>query len=246
MGPLVIGHAAAGGEAPENTLAGVRACLDAPAEAMEIDVQLSADGIPFLMHDETVDRTTNGKGAIRTLPSAALLAADAGAGEHVPSLDEVLDLVAGRLTVMCELKATPGQPDYDQRLVDAVLATIDRHNARTWSAVHSFNPDMVMRARATQPGVSAAIISPPVEGEALERLLSGVLRRNAQAISVHHSCVTRNLVIRARQRQVTVWTWTADSEADWARLIDAGVAGIITNVPHRLREYLAAQAPERP
>ena len=155
--PLVIGHACAAGEAPANTLAGVRACLDAAADAMEIDVQLCADGVPVLMHDETVDRTTDLSGPVRSLSLASLQAANAGDGEHVPTLAEVLALVAGRLTVMCELKATSGEPEHDQLCVDAVLADIEGHNARTWTAIHSFNPEMVARARVPfwsllQPG----------------------------------------------------------------------------------------------
>ena len=241
MTTLVIGHAAAAGEAPANTLAGVRACLDARADAMEIDVQLCADGVPVLMHDETVNRTTNLKGRVRELSLAALQAADAGDGEPVPTLDQVLELVAGRLTVMCELKATPGDPEHDQRCVDAVLDVLERQDARHWSAIHSFNPDMVARARAAEPRVSAAIISPAVKGDALDRLLGATLKRNAQAISVEHSCVTPDLVLRAKRRQVTVWAWTADHERDWSRLVDAGVDGIITNLPHRLREWLAGR-----
>jgi glycerophosphoryl diester phosphodiesterase len=157
----------------------------------------------------------------------------------VPTLDQVLELVAGRLTVMCELKQTLGEPDYDQQLVDAVLIVIEKHTAATWTAIHSFQPAMVERARNTQTRVSATIISPPVAGESLDRLLGAVLKRNAQAISVEHSCVTRELVVRAKQRQITVWTWTADTPEDWARVIEAGVDGIITNVPHQLRDYLA-------
>lgn len=239
MTVLVIGHAAAAGEAPANTLAGVRACLDAGAEAMEIDVQLCADGVPVLMHDETVNRTTNLKGKVRELSLAALQSADAGDGEPVPTLDQVLELVAGRLTVMCELKATPGDAQHDQRCVDCVMDVIERHEARTWAAIHSFQPKMVERARVTEPRVSAAIISGPVKGDALQRLLGGTLKRNAQAISVEHSCANRELVVAAKRRQLTVWTWTADKERDWARVVEAGVDGIITNVPHRLREWLA-------
>jgi glycerophosphoryl diester phosphodiesterase len=238
MPTLVIGHATAAGEAPANTLAGVRSCLDADADGMEIDVQLCADAVPVLMHDETVDRTTNLTGPVRQLSLASLQAADAGNGEPVPTLDQVLDLVAGRLTVMCELKATPGDPEHDQRCVDAVLQVLERRGAKTWAAIHSFQPDMVARARATEPRVSAAIISPPVSGEALERLLGATLKRNAQAVSVEHSCIDPGLVLKAKRRQLTVWTWTPDHEDEWERVIAAGVDGIITNVPHRLRDYL--------
>ena len=146
---LVLGHACAAGEAPANTLAGVRACIDAGVEGMEIDVQLCADGVPVLMHDDTVDRTTNLRGPVREKTLAELQAADAGDGEPVPTLDEVLALVAGRFTVMCELKATPDAPDQDQACVDAVVEVIRRHNAESWTAIHSFNPIMVERARAT-------------------------------------------------------------------------------------------------
>lgn len=236
--PLVIGHAAAAGEAPANTLAGVRACLNAGADAMEIDVQLSADGVPVLMHDETVDRTTNLSGPVRGLTLSQLQAADAGDGEPVPTLEEVLTLVDGRLTVMCELKSTPRDSLHDQRCVDAVVACIENGAAHSWTAVHSFRRDMVSRSRAADPRISAAIITDPVEGNALELLLGGLLKRNGQAISVAHEAVTPKLVRRARQRQVTVWAWTADQPDDWARLIEAGADGIITNVPNALRAYL--------
>ncbi len=238
--PLVIGHAAAAGEAPANTLAGVRACLDANADGMEIDVQLCLEGVPILMHDETVDRTTNLSGPVRSLSLAALQSCDAGEGEPVPTLDQVLALVAGRLTVMCELKRTTGEPDQDQKLVDAVIAVVASHDALAWCAIHSFNPDMVERARQTEPRISAAVISPPIRPGQRDRLFTGVLKRNGQAVSVEHSCVDRDLVVAAKRRQLTVWTWTPDTPADWERLAAAGVDGIITNYPHQLTEFLWA------
>lgn len=263
--PLVIGHACAAGEAPANTLAGVRAALDAGAEAMELDTQLCADGIPVLMHDETVDRTTNLKGPIRSLTLSELQAADAGNGEPVPTLDQVFELVAGRLTIMCELKRTKDRPDQDQQLVDAVLAVAEKHHAMDWCAIHSFNPDMVERARKSEPRISATIISVPVRDEeisagdnpasgplganrvattlgippyTIDRLIAALLERNGQALSIEHHRIDRELILKAKRRQITVWAWTADTPEDWARLIGAGVDGIITNVPHQLRDYL--------
>jgi glycerophosphoryl diester phosphodiesterase len=240
--PLVIGHACAGGEAPHNTLAGVRACLATGAHAMEIDVQLSADGIPVLMHDNTVDRTTNLSGPVSAFTAAKLAAADAGDGEKVPTLREVLDLVDARLTVMCELKRTEGNPEQDARLVGAVLGVIRERRAETWAAIHSFNTEIVEQARAAEPRVSAAVISPAVQGEARDRLFAGALKRHAQALSVHHSCIDRGFVVAAKRRQLTLWTWTPDEEAEWARLCDAGVDGIITNYPTRLTRFLASRS----
>ncbi len=236
--PLVIGHAAAAGEAPANTLAGVRAALDAGCEAMEIDLQLCQDGVPVLIHDTTLDRTTDLSGEVRATSLATLRAANAGDGEHVPSLDEVLDVAAGRLTVMCELKSTPGDDAQDALLVANTLETIERHAALAWTAVHSFSPQIVAWSRERQPRLSAAIISPAVAGDDFERLLAAALKRGAQAISIHHSAVDSGLVRRAKQCQLTLWTWTPDTEEDWQRCIDASVDGIITNYPHHLRAFL--------
>lgn len=235
---LVIGHACAAGEAPANTLAGVRSCLSAGAEGMEIDVQLCADGVPVLMHDDTVDRTTNLKGPVRERSLAELQSADAGNGEPVPTLDQVLELVAGRLTVMCELKATPGAADQDQACVDAVLEVIRKHDAESWTAIHSFNPEMTRRARNSEPRISGTIITGEIRGAEVDRLLGGLMKRNAQAISVEHHCIDRALIEKAKRRQVSVWAWTADTPEDWARIVEAGVDGIITNVPHKLRAWL--------
>lgn len=238
--PFVIGHAAAAGEAPANTLAGVRAALAASAEAMEIDVQLSRDGVPVLLHDTTLDRTTNLRGPLRDYTFAELQAADAGDGEPVPSLAQVLDLVAGRLTVLSELKATPGAPELDARLVSNVLAVIEARAAAPWTGIHSFDATIVARARAAAPAISAALITPAVSPERRERLFARALRSNAQAVSVEHNAIDADFIRAARQRQLTVWTWTVDEEADWARVVNAGVDGVITNVPHRLRAWLGA------
>lgn len=236
---LVIGHACAAGEAPANTLAGVRACLSAAAEGMEIDVQLCADGVPVLMHDDTVDRTTNLTGPVRAKTLAELQTADAGDGECVPTLDQVLSLVAGRLTVMCEVKSTPGSPDQDHACVDAVVEVIGRHNAQSWTAIHSFNAEMMRRGRAAEPRISGAIITDPSAGPSIDILLGGLLKRNGQALSVEHHSVDRQLIEKAKRRQVPVWAWTADSPADWTRVIEAGADGIVTNLPHKLRAWLA-------
>ena len=93
--PLVISHAACAGHAPENTIAGIRAALRLGADAIEIDVQASADGVPILMHDLTVNRTTGGSGAIAQLTLQQLRALDAGGGEPVPTLLDVLALTKG-------------------------------------------------------------------------------------------------------------------------------------------------------
>ena len=105
MRPLIISHAACAGHAPENTLAGIRKAIELGAEGIETDVQASADGVPVLMHDLTVNRTTNGSGDVAALSLAELRALDAG-GESVPTLAEVLDLTMGKVVLIMEIKQT--------------------------------------------------------------------------------------------------------------------------------------------
>ena len=110
--PIVVSHAACAGHAPENTLAGLRLALHMGAHAIEIDVHLSADGIPVLIHDDSVDRTTDGRGAVASLTLAELRELRAGArspfetfrGEKVPTLAEALELTRGRVLLVIEIK----------------------------------------------------------------------------------------------------------------------------------------------
>lgn len=240
MRPLVVGHAGAAGEAPANTLAGVRACLDAGCEAMEVDVRLSADGVPVLLHDETLDRTTSLRGPVRAYTFAELQRADAGGGEPVPGLRQVLEAVAGNLVVWCELKASESDPDENAELVEAVLATVADVGAEGWVAVHSFAPSIVERARARAPQIPAALISPPVTLEMAPRLARTALASGAQAVSLHHASLTPELVVWFRARQLAVYSWTLDHEDEWQKALRAGVDGVITNYPHALRAWMGA------
>ncbi len=238
--PLVIAHAAAAGEAPANTLAGVRASL-ASAAAMEIDLHLCAEGVPVLLHDDTLDRTTNLAGPVREVSLADLANADAGEGEHVPSLDEVLDLVDGRIEVLCELKVATDHPEEAPALLGATLEVIRRHSAESWTALHSFDHDLVERARALAPEIEAAFIVAPMGGAGLKTLCARATEQGVGAISLFHGVVAPHAVAATRDHGLKLWAWTADSPADWDRLAGAGVDGIITNQPAALRAWNEAR-----
>ena len=235
-GPIVIAHAAAAGEAPANTLAGVRASLESAA-AMEIDLHLCADGVPVLLHDDTLDRTTDLSGPVRDVSLADLARADAGEGEHVPSLEEVLDLVAGRIDVMCELKVAPDRPEEGTALLDATLDVIRRRGAESWTAFHSFDHELVARARTIAADIEAAFIVAPMGGAGLQALAARAAEHGVGAISLFHAVVAPQAVEIAREHGLKLWAWTADASADWTRLADAGVDGIITNQPAALRAW---------
>jgi glycerophosphoryl diester phosphodiesterase len=238
LAPLVISHAACKGHAPENTLAGIAAALGLGVDAIEIDVHLSRDGVPVLLHDSTLDRTTDGTGAVTEQTLEQLKRLDAGArsfdgrfsGERIPTLAEVLDLTRNACLLVIEVK--------QEGIEQEIASVVRRLEAVAASMIWSFHPESVRAARVALPEVPAAQLWAG-RTESVAHLLDGAVRRGAQAVSVHYSAVDRGLVHAARLRGLTVYTWTADEPVDQIHSAEAGVAGICTNVPDVLRETLA-------
>jgi glycerophosphoryl diester phosphodiesterase len=237
LAPLTISHRACQGHAPENTLAGIRAAIAFGVDAIEIDVQTSRDGVPVLLHDETVDRTTGGAGRVHDLTLEQIKALDAGrgfddrfAGERVPTLAEALELTRDACLLVVEIKQRAIEP--------AVADVIRRFNAAAASMVWSFHAEVVAAIRTLLPEVPAAQLWSGLTGDR-SGLLDGTVRRGAQAVSVHHGAVDEALVRAARLRGLTVYTWTADLPDDQARVAACGVGGVCTNYPDVLAATLA-------
>jgi glycerophosphoryl diester phosphodiesterase len=239
LAPLVISHAACKGHAPENTLAGIAAALKLGVDAIEIDVHRSRDGVPVLLHDRTLDRTTDGVGAVTEQTIEQIKRLDAGArsfdgrfsGEQIPTLAEALDLTRHACLLVIEIK--------QEGIEEEVASVVRRMEAAGASMIWSFHPESVRAARAAMPGVPAAQLWAGRSGSVAE-LFDGAVLRGAQAVSVHYSAVNQALVHAARLRGLSVYTWTADEAADQMHAILSGVAGICTNVPDVLRETFAA------
>lgn len=151
--PRLIGHRGAKALAPENTLASIRAARDAGASWVEIDAKLAGDGIPVLIHDVTLDRTTDRSGPVVALTSAELAAVDAGGGEGVPTLAQCLALCR-RLGLGLDLEIKP-DPDTGAETARAVLAVLV---AEGWGAkdpliITSFDRDALAVARDAAPDI---------------------------------------------------------------------------------------------
>lgn len=236
LAPLRIAHAACKGHAPENTLAGVRAALALGVDAIEIDLHASSDGVPVLIHDDAVDRTTNGAGLVERMTLAELRRLDAGAGfdgrfasEPIPTLVEALDLTRDRCLLIMEIK----QKGIEQAVFDVVRGQNAAANVMVWS----FHPEVVSAARSLAPEIPAAQLSGRLNGDATA-LLAGAVRRNAQAISLYMTEVNGALVRAARLRGLSVYTWTVDEPEEQARVAAAGVDGIVSNLPDVLAATL--------
>jgi glycerophosphoryl diester phosphodiesterase len=227
--PLIISHAACGGHAAENTLAGVRKAIDFGSEAIEIDVQASSDGVPVLMHDVTVDRSTSGSGYVAEMTFEELRALDVG-GEPVPTLAEALELTRGRVLLVMEIKA-PGIEEHVARVVNDASAIDD---VMTWS----FFPDALKGMRAAEKRIPGALL---IGGEHIGRwpeMRETALRLGLQGVSPFHLGISPEIVESCRRSGLALYSWTADEEAQIQHLVDLGVDGVCSNFPDRVRRVL--------
>ncbi len=226
----VVGHRGAAGECPENTLRSFDRALAQGADALEMDLRATADGVPVVIHDPTVDRTTDGTGRVAALSLAALRDLDAGGGERVPPLAEVLE----------RYPETPLLMEFKEVGVAApAVETIRRHGAGGRVLVGSFG-----RA-AGRPADRAGIARVAARWEGARFWLgarlggsTGPTRFRGFAVPEwYHGLhvVDRRFVRRAAAAGLPVHVWTVDRPEDARRLRAWGVAGIITNFPGRMR-----------
>ena len=231
---LNIAHRGASGTFPENTLSAFRAAIDAGAGMCELDVQLSRDGAVVVIHDDTVDRTTDGKGEVAALTLEELKRLDAGAkfkggmikGERIPTLDEVFAVTSGKCALNIELKAGG--------LEAQVAQIMQARNALSDSIVSSFDWESLKKIQQLHFNIRVALLA---EEKPVELMMSAVAMR-AHAINPRWDMVTADLCKAAHERGFKVYTWTVDADARMRALMECGVDGIMTNYPERLRTVL--------
>ncbi len=248
--PLNLAHRGAQEEAPQNTLAAFLLAAELGADGVELDVQLSADGQAVVIHDLTVEATTDGRGPVRQKTLAELKELDAGswfapefAGERIPTLDEVFAHVGGpALRFNVELKAD--RPS-DEALAAEVVRLIEIHGLLRRSVVSSFEARLLREVQRCNRQVSTALLFGPEQLFAPRRGALGLPRTPAwpeervEAMHPHFTVANRQYLEWARPRGYRVNVWTVDDPGDMWRMIRLGVDGIITNRPLLLRQVLA-------
>lgn len=242
----VVAHRGASALAPENTLVAFRRALEMDVDGLELDLQPTRDGQLVVLHDERLERTTNGRGYVFEYTLAELRALDAGSwfhgahssgarydGQRIPTLDEVIDLVRdGRQQLYIEIKKSERTPE---RLEENVVEVIHRHGFENRVVLISFDPNSLRRVRQLAPAVATAILFKdlPADPIFLARTIG------ATGIAPRLDRVTREFVEAAHRAGMQMVVWTVDSPEDMQKLIDFGVNGIVTNVPDQLLNLLA-------
>lgn len=252
---LVVAHRGASSEQPENTLAAFDAALEAGADVVELDVRLTADGVPVVLHDPDVSATTDGSGFVHELTLSELKRLDASGGrgprEEVPALSEALELI-GRAggAVDLEIKNLPGEPAFDSPRESVLLATLEALEAVSFSGdalVSSFNWLTIERSKELAPDLPTGFLT------------IGVVDPRAALVYVtqhgHEFVLPQTpglldagveFVREARAEGVRVGTWVADDEDLLSTLFSWGVDAVATNDPARavaLRDRAPAGEP---
>ena len=227
------------GLAPENTLAAFETAIQIGVDVLELDVHASRDGEIVVLHDATLDRTTDHQGLVCEQTLAEIRRADAGSwfapryrNERVPTLEEVLDLARHRALVLIEIKA-----DF---IAERLLSIIVDMSAESQVIIQSFDPQTVQRIKLLNPSVPTSLLvgklpTSPSRVRA-RRLVKQILQVGANALSVWHAMLTPPFFEEMRKRAIGVWAWTVDEEIVIRDLALMGIQGIITNYPDRLHK----------
>lgn len=226
---LNIGHRGAMGHAPENTLASVQMALDMAVDWIEVDVYFVDDAL-VVIHDDQLERTTNGQGAVMAQSFAYLRSLDAGEGQKIPLLDEVFELVAGRVGINVELKG-PNTAVPTIRFLEQQLKTgwpIEK------MLVSSFDHQELLRAKTANSAIARAALY-DTNGIDFDFVLNQL---EAIAINPWLGIVNEEMVRQAHAYHLNVFVYTVNEVDDLSRMLMMGVDGVFTNFPDRLNALL--------
>jgi glycerophosphoryl diester phosphodiesterase len=237
--PLILAHRGASSAAPENTLAAFRLAIAQGADGVELDVQLTRDGVAVVMHDRTLKRTAGLRRRVSSIEASRVAELDCGSwfdarycGERIPTLRQVLELFDDRYVVNLELKAGRGA-----ELVDAVVEIVRARGAFERVVLSSFDHRLVRRARDVAPEIARATLMHPLDVGMPSRAALAV---DAAAVVLSRRQLRRDRVDDAHRRDLAVVVYTVDAPRDVARCARFGVDAIITNDPAGTRRLLEA------
>lgn len=241
--PLILAHRGARDVAPENTLAAFQAAIDVGADGFELDVTRCSTGEIVVIHDDTVDRTTNSSGRVGTMSFYVIREMDAGswfsgefARQRIPMLAEALDLAQAAARVNIEIK---GRNIRSDGIEEEIAGMVRARGMVEQVIISSFNPVALGRMRAVAPEIACALLY----SQDLPVYLSRAWARHwirIQALHPHYTMVDETYVAWARSKGYRVNVWTVNDPRAMRRMIDLGVDAIITDDPARLVEMLVS------
>jgi len=230
---LLIAHRGASGYAPENTLAAFRKAVAMGLSFIETDLQLSRDARFVAIHDDTVNRTTNGQGSVHDMTLAELRRLDAGSwfgssfvGERIPTLEEILEF-AKRHDIVFYLELKPGGSWGGEH---ALIGALRESGEFARVVVISFDSALVAAVRRVEPTLMTGLLS---DGQ-IEKPIEKALEIGARQLIIRGDLVTPAMIAEAKRNDLQVICWTVNHPAHMRLLASAGVAGIMSDYQDRL------------
>lgn len=214
----IYGHRGAPAEYPENTLAGFSRAMELGVFGIELDVHLSKDGVAVVCHDETLDRTTDAKGPIANYTVAELREVDAGEGEYVPTLLEVLELVGNSLHVDIEVKANAAGA--------AVLEDVKKIDGLRW-LVSSFDWDVLRFVREQDAEADLWVLTMGATDDAIHTFKE----LDAKALAIWQRAVDEDIARFLNEESIPWWPWTVNDLEQARQMFEWGAIGICTDNP---------------
>lgn len=224
---LKIGHRGARGYEPENTLISFKKAVELGVDQIELDIHLSTDGVVMVIHDETLDRTTNGTGLVRDFTCLQLQAFQVDKKQFIPTLEEVLNAIDKKCSVNIEIKSND--------LAIQLVAIIERYVAeKKWTYEHflvsSFEWTNLEQIRKLNPNIPIAVLTE----KDITLALAFAKKIKAQAINPAFHLLTNENVGTIQEAGFKVYPWTVNEIVDINRMKEYKVNGIISDFPDRL------------
>ena len=219
---ILTGHRGAAKLEPENTLLSIQKAIDIGVDQIEIDVHLTSDQHLVVIHDTTVDRTTDGQGVIADFTLAEVKQLDAGKGERIPTLQEVLDLVRGKVILQIELKGP--------NTAAPVIQTVKQNGMESEVLLTSFVHERLHEARQLNPNLRLGALWANPPPDACEQAID----MGAEAIHIQHLNIDPELVQKAHANGLKIRAWNPDTVEEIQRVINLGVDAIGSNRPDLL------------
>lgn len=225
-----IGHRGAAALEPENTLCGFRKAIELGLDYVEFDVHRCKSGELVVIHDETVDRTTNGKGLVAEMTLQQLKKLDAGKGEKIPTLQEVIDVCKGKIKMYIELKAKGLEEDVVAAIINNKI--VDDVMVKSFFHEYSKNVKEIAIAKKLQLKTGILIVGNPVN------IVEVAKAAKADFVSANHYFVDERMAKLLKNAGLGVTVWNCDNEYDINRMVKLGVDMIASNKPDLLIKVL--------
>ena len=224
---LKIGHRGASGYEPENTLIAFQKAIDLKADGIELDVHLSSDGVLVVIHDETIDRTTNGKGEVNKMTLQELKSFTSENKQKIPTLIEVFDLVNRRCFINIELKGIGTSKPVNELINHYIL---DKNWNNNDFLISSFDWKMLEEFHLLNPKIRVGVLTE----EAIEEALAFAKKIKAFSIHPDYQLLSKENVALLHENGFEVFTWTVNSKEAIQKIKSFHVNGIISNFPDRI------------